>query len=900
MSQYSMYKELISSPLFQTGGVVIFIWENRAGWPVDAVSANLERLYGHTPDDYLSGRLSYADQIHPDDLHRVFEEVAQASEGDATSFSHQPYRYRNASGSYRWVNDSTAILRDASGNITHYIGYLTDITDQIDTQALLKEKEGRFEELFEIAPVGIALNAMDGSFVELNQALLDMVGYTYDEFVSLSYWDITPESYAPREQEQLDALTQTGKYGPYEKEYIHKDGHRIPVLLNGIITKDRFGEEYIWSIVQDVSKIKSAQEVLKKAQQIANIGHWKLDLNSNTLYWSDQTYRIFGLQPQEFEATYEAFVERIYPEDRDAVNKAYTDSVKTNTPYLITHRVIRPDGTIRYVEEQCEHTLDNSGEIIGSIGTILDITERVETEQSLKASEERFALAMKGANDGLWDWNLKSGHVYYSPRWLEMLGYEEGELPENIDTWQMLCHPDDVKATLDAVNAYLSGESNSFETEFRMRHKKGHLLPILSRAYLARDQKTGEPLRLVGTHVDMSSYKQLEEKLKQAKESAENANMAKSVFLANMSHEIRTPMNGILGFVDLLAKGENDPKRKQQFSLIKESGNSLLTILNDILDLSKIDSGKLGIEEHPFMTKEPFEHVALIYEGNEQSHGIDFTYHIDERLPQWCLGDIVRIKQVVLNLLSNAMKFTSKEGCVTLDVTFNPQMKSLLCSVSDTGIGIAPENLSKIFLAFEQEDGSTTRKFGGTGLGLAISSRLVEMMGGELRVESTLGKGSRFFFELPLKEVEAAADEESLSDTMEEPERAQLNGNVLLVEDNKTNQLLMELHLEELGLSYEIANDGIEAVECFKKGTYDLILMDENMPNMNGIEATREIRTIESSQGREPVPVIAVTANALSGDRERFLSVGMNDYIAKPFSEEEIEAVLRKYLAPSL
>ncbi len=897
MTQKELYKKLTLSSLFNDTPIVIFIWENRPGWPVESVSPNIQTIYGYDPQDYIEGRLVYGEQIHPDDLPIVMQEVSEASTANVKSFSHQPYRYKKADGSYSWVSDATTIIRNEKGEITHYVGYLTDITAYIDTQSMLKEQEGRFKELFKIAPVGIALTTMNGEFLELNQALLEMTGYTHDEFLKLSYWDITPQDYKEQEEVQLKVLTESGKYGPYEKEYIHKDGHRFPVLLNGIITKDRFGTEYIWSIIQDISETKSAEQLLKKAQEITHIGHWKLDLYSNRLSWSDEVYKIFGLKPQEIESTYEAFVGFIHPDDREKVEKAYADSIEEKRPYSVEHRVIRPNGETRIVVEQCEHQYDTLNNIIASIGTVHDITERKQAELSLQESEERFALAMKGSNDGLWDWNFKNNTVYYSPRWFTMLGYDPEEFAPAVDTWGLLCHPDDLHETLHKVEAYREGKSESFEVEYRMRHKKGYYVPVLSRGHILRDPKTGEALRMVGTHVDLSSFKEMESNLKKAKEDAERANNAKSSFLANMSHEIRTPMNAILGFVDILAKGETDAKRQEQFNHIRESGNSLITIINDILDFSKIESGKLTIEHAPFALKDAIENVAFLFGESEQQKQIRFHYTIDEKLPKQVLGDSVRLKQVLSNLLSNAIKFTPEGGEVSFTVRYNEEDNTLFCSVKDSGIGIARKNLEKVFRPFEQEDSSTTREFGGTGLGLAISAKLVEMMGGKIEAKSNLGVGSHFFFSIPLtldhkhKIVTPKSETKIVPDTF--------SGKVLIVEDNKTNQMLLTIYLDEFGLEYDIANDGVEALEAFKQTKYDLILMDENMPNMGGIETTQHIRDLEKSQQRNAIPIIAVTANALRGDKERFLEAGMDDYISKPYNDTDLKSVLSRYLKAS-
>ena len=390
-----------------------------------------------------------------------------------------------------------------------------------------------------------------------------------------------------------------------------------------------------------------------------------------------------------------------------------------------------------------------------------------------------------------------------------------------------------------------------------------------------------------------------EKSLIEAKEYAEKATRTKGEFLANMSHEIRTPMTGILGFVEQLSKGETQVDRIKKFNVIQNSGKQLLNIINDILDFSKIESGKMDIDAHPYHVKELVENATDIFSQLASKKNIGFSYVFDSNLPKYILGDETRINQVVFNLLSNAVKFTPDSGKVTLSVKYRYETKAMYIAIKDTGVGISQEKLEKIFEAFSQEDTSTTRKYGGTGLGLAISSKLIWMMGGKLQVRSVLGEGSEFYFEIPVVECK---DEECYKEKISQNEEMSdivFKGHLLVVEDNKTNQMLMGMILDDLGITFDIANDGVEAIEHFRSDTYDMIMMDENMPNMNGVEATKQIRDMEEKSSLKQTPIVAVTANAMLSDRDRFLDAGMNDYISKPYSEADIVSVLKKYIKPT-
>jgi len=421
---------------------------------------------------------------------------------------------------------------------------------------------------------------------------------------------------------------------------------------------------------------------------------------------------------------------------------------------------------------------------------------------------------------------------------------------------------------------------------FEQLHTKSNGEPIWIDVVMT-DISTEDKSRFLVVWRELDSKKELEKNLTLLKDKAINANKAKSDFLANMSHEIRTPLNAIMGFIELLQENEQDTKKLKYLDIINSSSNNLIEIINDILDFSKIESGNLDIEHIDFNPAKEFSLTRKLFQAKFQEKGIKFFPSRFE-MPSSLNGDILRIKQVINNLLSNAIKFTPSGKNIFLDIEYKNER--LYVKIKDEGIGISEKYQKNIFKAFTQEDSSTTRKYGGTGLGLTISYKLVKAMGGEIKIKSKIGFGSTFYFDIPIplgKEIEKPIIKK---------ENSNFNGKkVLLVEDNKANQMFMKIVLKKLELEFDIANDGVEAIQAYKSKKYDLILMDENMPNMNGIEATKEILAIEKDDKLTHTPIVALTANALKGDREKFLNAGMDEYLTKPLNREKLGVVLNEF-----
>jgi PAS domain S-box-containing protein len=540
----------------------------------------------------------------------------------------------------------------------------------------------------------------------------------------------------------------------------------------------------------------------------------------------------------------------------------------------------------------------------------------LEQKKQLQESEKRFELAVEGAEEGIWDMDLVTNQMYHSPRMSGMLGYTEQELPSNREAWEVIMHPDDRERIWPRVLEHLYNPGDDYRFTMRLRHRDGSWHWILSRGQASRDEN-GCAIRFTGTHMDVTERvlaeaeltrhrDHLEELVEErtaalsiAKEAAESASRAKSTLLANMSHELRTPMNAIMGMTNLALRRATDSRQVDQLNKVTAASRHLLGVINDILDISRIEADRLTLEQIDFQLGEVLENLRSLISQTTNDKGLQLSIEIPDELSDKTLcGDPLRLGQILINLAGNAAKFTTA-GFVAVrvgSVEETPDELLLRCEVQDSGIGIAPEDQTRLFTAFEQADGSMTRKYGGSGLGLAICKRLAQFMGGNIGVDSQPGVGSTFWFTARLQKStgNAAPSSELRTSTAEERlQRHYCGARVLLVEDEPVNQEVSRGLLEEAGLRVDLAEDGMRAVEKARSFDYDLILMDMQMPRMNGLEATRAIRAIP---GHEWTPILGMTANAFEEDRQRCLQAGMNDHIGKPVDPDHLFEMLLKWL----
>ncbi len=649
--------------------------------------------------------------------------------------------------------------------------------------------------------------------------------------------------------------------------------------------------------------LAESEEHLKRAQQVAHVGSWQFDFAANRLTWSDETYRIFG-HPLNTAISMDDFISCLHPEDKDSVIKDWQAALK-GAPYAVEHRIIVNNQT-RWVSERATIHFDASGMPLNALGTVRDITEQKKIYKELEESEQRWSFAIEGSGDGVWDWDIPASKVVFSKRWKEMLGYAEDELSDNLEEWTSRVHPEDMPKVMADIQAYFSHAIPTYINEHRVLCKDGSYKWILDRGMVVSRDAEGKPMRMIGTHTDITEQRLAADAMRKAKEQAESLAQAKSDFLANMSHEIRTPMNGIIGLTQLALNQPTSPEVHDYLTKISSSSQSLLAILNDILDVSKLESGHMVIDVAPYDLDEVVDTLRGLFEARARSQGLDFEIQLDNTLPRDLIGDPLRLQQVLSNLIGNAIKFTAK-GSVTLKVSLKQQEGSqavINFSVSDTGIGISSADREKLFHPFSQVDSTITRRFGGTGLGLSISHNLLQLMGSKFTVTSEPGKGSTFSFDL-LQNIPAHTGLRIIRNRRQNrastlAELAQRSSRfagvrILLAEDNRINQQVVSEFLKLSGMEVDIANNGQEALDWLEKAQFDAILMDAHMPVMGGIEATRRMR---ADQRFSTLPIIALTAGVTEEERKNCLASGMNDFIAKPVNPEALVKILENWLEP--
>lgn len=621
---------------------------------------------------------------------------------------------------------------------------------------------------------------------------------------------------------------------------------------------------------------------LQSAGRIAKIGGWEIDVRTSEVHWSEEIWALLGGRPRPISLP-EAM--GIYAEkDRTRVLRVLEQAQQSGERVTFEAQVSRFDGTQAPIRVFGEPVYE-AGVCVALRGAAQDITEVATAQASLEGAERRLRMAVAMSDILVYE-------VDYQQRRLFSEGDQRLFFEHGLTYDQMLRDPYVGVAPQDRQQVVEAWEASQrtgepYRAEYRVARSDGREIWASSRCWMETDSD-GRPIRLVGALQNITERKVAEQELIAARDRAEAGSRAKDEFLAMVSHEIRTPLNGVLGMAQAMANDALSPPQQRRLDVVRRSGEVLLELLNNVLDLAKIESGLLELDSGGVAdVADLARKTAEGFTGQLSEKEVSLLVEIEPRAEGCFVGDPARLGQVLRNVLSNAVKFTER-GSITLRLTRPDDV--LILEASDTGVGIAADRLNSIFQKFVQADSSTTRRFGGSGLGLAITRELVDLMGGTISVRSALGEGSVFTVELPLVRTGPAPREEEVTPP---PPEATRDLYVLVAEDNEVNQLVLRTLLEQIGIIPTVVANGAEAVETWSTGCWDLIFMDIQMPVMDGVRATQEIRRREAMSGQAPIPIIALTANVMQHQVEQYTSAGMDAVVGKPIQFAEILAAIK-------
>ncbi|MBM4127223.1 MAG: PAS domain S-box protein [Nitrospira sp.] len=779
---------------------------------------------------------------------------------------------------------------------------------------------------------GVVEFALDGTILTANENFLRSMGYTLSEIQGRHHRMFCDPAYVASVDYQVFwAKLNRGEFDVGTYQRIGKSGKIVWIESSYNPILDMNGKP--WKVIKfatDITQQKLAEGVVKASAErldlavtAARVGIFEHDHQEGTLYWSETLRDIYGVGPNE-SGSLPRYLSLIPEVDRERVQSAIQQAhVPTGDGELhLEHQIVRSDGATRHLILHSRTCFTDGGSArvpTRTIGTVMDITSSKQAEEALRASQERLQCALDVATDGLWDWNLLTQQAYYSPSWIRLLGLEDqGSALNNIDEWKSRVHAEDLPWVDQALNDHLEGRTSGYMVEHRVRHRTGEWKWFAMRGKLVQWDEDGRPVRMMGTMTDVTDRKlsdialaqaahDLEKKnleLAEARDKALDAAKMKAEFLATMSHEIRTPMNGVIGMTGLLLDTPLTSEQREFAETVRRSGEHLLDIINDILDFSKVEAGKLELEGLDFDLRTTVEDAISLIGERAYSKGLELAYLVQAGVPTALRGDPGRLRQILTNLVGNAIKFTEHGEVVVMisaEADTAPHLVSpasswtLRFEVTDTGIGLTPPQRAKLFQPFTQADGSTTRKFGGTGLGLAICKQLVEMMGGQIGVNSVAGQGSTFWFT-----AKFGLQPEG-SQAAVQPQAALKGRRVLIVDTHTTTRKMLEHQLREVGILCEGVENGDQALDrlcvAAEQGAHvDLVIMDMQLSGMDVLDVARRIKAeprISSTR------LILQTSWGRRGDAKAAQDAGFAAYLTKPIRQSQLHECLSLVLTNS-
>ncbi|MFI4882918.1 MAG: PAS domain-containing protein, partial [Phycisphaerales bacterium JB064] len=829
------------------------------------------------------------------------------------------FRMRHRDGTWRWIRASgKAVAWNAKGKPTRMVGTHTDVTDTITGEVRLNEANQRMELALQAGQMGVwDWNLETGEF-NCDHRWADILGETVDNLLP----DASTAMSRVHQEDQEDLELAIQRHLDGEESHInaqcrmrHRNGSWRWVRIFGKLTTQSPTQEgsRLVGIQVDVHDQVVAQERLTRRESLlantirmAGIGGWELDLITMQLLWSDQVRAIHEV-PEDYEPKVETAIDFYEDEYREQIAESVRRAMEFGQPYDIECRFVTAKGNRRWVRSVGEPVYSD-GEIVRLVGAFQDITDQQSQRDALQSANEELEAAQSIARMGSWTFDPQTQAVEWSRQMYELFDRNPADGPLTYDEVMAEFAPHNAERLHKAVVAAAEHGTAYSITLPRLKPKGAARILLLEGR--AKTDEDGKVVGLYGTTRDVTSEVEREAALREAQLRAEDANRSKTEFLANMSHEIRTPMTAILGFADLLEDPQLDGSQKaEHVATIKRNGEHLLTIINDILDISKIEAGRMVVEKLDASPHDILRGVSRLMRVKADAKGLGLELHCKTPVPNRIHTDPTRLRQILVNLIGNAIKF-SERGRVVVSLSFTPNGQGGLVNyeVSDTGIGMTPEQIDNCFTAFTQADATMARRFGGTGLGLRISKRLAEMLGGDISVTSTPGRGSSFTVSVDAGDVRQAEVVEPgpiAMDVVEIPsaeqpvEPAALQGlRILLMEDGIDNLRLITMHLKRSGANVTTARDGAQGIAhlttngklegpLLSEIPFDIILTDMQMPELDGYSAVRWLRAKGCT-----LPIVALTAHAMSGDKQRCFDAGCDAYATKPITRTTLVNVI--------
>jgi len=740
----------------------------------------------------------------------------------------------------------------------------------------------------------------NGAVMRMSPSLASLLGFSEDTLtVALEEWlsRVHPED-RRRVKESTEAAFRSATQLNFDYRICHANGEVRWIRAFANYLRDARGRTFARGISLDITSIKQLEadlnardERLRDAQVAAGLTIWELDLATNmfttdTMRTAGETSWVWGgvATGVTMQFPRESMSKVYHPDDQQYSRDCIKRCIEEQVPITMELRRFAPDGSTNWFASYARPVIDAEGRTIKVRGVTQAITARKRAELELRTAEQRLARAIRGMNDGLWEIELASREVWIAPRVAEMIG-RSGNESLRLEDFSSLLSTADAESVLSAFHAHIRNDV-AFDVEI-----EGQLPGAEARWYrlraLCERNAAGEPQRMAGSIQDITEKKQYQKALVEATEAAAAASQAKSEFLANMSHEIRTPMNGVIGMSDLLLDTELSAIQRDYAHTIRGSAGALLTVINDILDFSKVEAGKLDLESIDLDIRDTVEDVARLLAIQAHPKGLEVTANIEPALPNLLRGDPGRLRQVLVNLCGNAVKFT-QQGEVAIDVRqVARDAGSVLVRVEvrDTGIGIPADRVAQLFTPFTQVDSSTTRRFGGTGLGLSITRRLIELMGGECGVRSQVGVGSTFWFTARLGLAAGVAPEAPRL------KYTRLQGlRVLIVDDNATNRRVLTRQLALCGIEPVVTDSSDAAFDAIwsaaqREQPFEIALVDQQMPDQDGAELGRRVH---ADTRLHRTRMVLLTSSGLRGDGQRFAELGFAGYLLKPVTQRDL------------